>query len=237
MKGMKEFTEKMHALIAGLYYREFCALDPETGKEAFRKGTLLHGESRGKRMAAHARKDGEKLDFRCYFRYGEWRPSMYSQCLPHEPVEVLSYAPDYVIAIPDCLWHEQFQEMGLAEAEEIYCAEIDKAIVHGFSPELEFITEQTLRTHPCCIQRACNACLNSSDMPRRKEEYVRDFGFHCANSFYAYKKAAEIYFPGKGEEIADKVLKQIEEQLGEDASALLLGYADHDFETIKEDQK
>lgn len=236
IRMMKEFTEKTHALIAGLYYRELCALDPEKGKEAFRKGTILHGESRGKRMAAHALKDGESSDFRGYFRYGEWRPSEYSQSLQRPKAEVLSYSPDYVIAIPNCLWHDQFQEMGLSEAEEIYCAEIDKAIVHGFSPELEFVTEQTLRDHSCCIQRACGACLNSSAMPRRKEEYVRDFGFHCANSFYAYKKAAELCFPEKGEEIAEKVMKQINEQLGAEASALLSDYENYDFEKIEEDR-
>ena len=232
---MNTFNEKTHALVAGLYYREFCALDPQKGKEAFSADTRMHGESRGRRMALRALKDGEELSFRNYFRYSEWRPSTYSDSLRRPAAEVLSVAPDRVIVISCCLWHEQFQEMGLGEAEKIYCAEIDRAIVRGFSKDLQFSTEQTLLEHPCCIQRAVNAGMKEGEIVVRKEEYVKDFGFHCANSFYAYRKTGEDFFPGEGEKIAQRVLKNIGKELGKEAVMRIESYRDHDFADIGEE--
>ncbi len=234
---MNTFNEKTHALVAGLYYRELTALDAQKGKEAFACGTVLHGMSRGRRMRERVLKDGEKPDFRNYFRYGEWRPSEYSKSLGRPAAEVLSVSPDRVLSIPNCLWHDQFQEMGLGEAERIYCAEIDRAIVRGFSPDLEYRTEQTLLDHPCCIQRAVSAGLKEGETLDRKEEYVKDFGFHCANSFYAYRQAAERFFPGKGETAAQKVLDKIEKELGREAAELLDSYRGYDFDHIGEEDR
>ncbi|MBQ5756524.1 MAG: L-2-amino-thiazoline-4-carboxylic acid hydrolase [Erysipelotrichaceae bacterium] len=232
---MNVFNEKTHALVAGLYYRELTALDVLKGKEAFAYGTVLHGMSRGRRMRERVLKDGEKPDFRNYFRYGEWRPSDYSCSLRRPEAQILSFSPDRVISIANCLWHDQFQEMGLGEAERIYCAEIDRAIVRGFSPELEYRTEQTLLDHPCCIQRAVNAGVREGEALDRKEEYVKDFGFHCANSFYAYRQAAQRFFPEEADTVAQKVHDRIEKELGKEAAELLDSYRGYDFDHIGEE--
>ena len=236
MRSMEIFNEKVHACIAGLFYREMLRYDPFFAREAFVQGTRKHGESRGRRMAQRALNDGEVLDFRTYFRYREWQPSEYYRSLHLPSSRSERGERDYVITIPACLWHEQFKEMELPEAEEIYCAEIDRAIVRGFNPQLHFETVQTLARCDSCIQKAYGAAIRQEDDLSVKEEYIRDFAFHCANSFYAYEKAAQKFFPEKASAISAAVQEGLKQLYGQEALSALERYKGYDFDRIGEDR-
>ena len=51
----------------------------------------------------------------------------------------------------------QFRDMGLKEAGQAYCRDLDASISRGFNPEQKYIVSQTLHDHDYCIQTVKNA--------------------------------------------------------------------------------
>ena len=111
------FSEKTHVFIIAKYYEHLTRAFGERGREAFIHATKYYARQRGSRMAQRVIRDGEKLDYASFCRYGEWVPSQESieegtACAP----EVTSVAPDYEFHVHVCPWQRQFAAMGMQEA-------------------------------------------------------------------------------------------------------------------------
>ena len=230
---MKEFTEKHHAFIVALFYKELEKSCGKQGEEAFILATQRYAEQRGSRMAQRAIRDKKSLTFDTYREYGEWTGT---ETVKKEGgsnvVEEISFSPDYEIKILRCPWAEQFKKMNMAGAGKVYCTYLDKSIVRGFNPCLEFEVPQTMYEHECCIQIMKEADFDKNQNVIKNPENIKNFDYHCGHCYKTFKDIITAIFKIKGEEISLKVLKGFEEEYGEEMAEVLHSYLKVDFNLI-----
>lgn len=224
------FTEKTHAFIAASFYKYLLDELGERGKEAFIHATVYYGSQRGRRMAQRAIRDGRKLDFATYLEYGEWVSSEELAALGEtNKTQITSFSPDYTMKIYICPWHQKFMEMELKCAGEIYCSYIDRSIAQGFDPNLDYQVPQTLYDHDCCVQTVKNAGIKKGEEHPKKLCYVKDFSYHTAHAFYAYKEVVSAIFGKIGDGIVEKVLEDFKNSYGQDMLDELLSFEGTNF--------
>lgn len=141
---MKTFNEMTHAYIAAKFYVHLTEKFGDRGEKAFIQGTQRHAEQRGRRMAQRAIRRGEELDFTAYTRNGEWVNTEEIRAMGCANQMVPSIGEDYTLNIYRCPWHQQFKDMGLTHAGDIYCQHLDNSIARGFNPYLTYDVLQTL---------------------------------------------------------------------------------------------
>lgn len=219
------FNEKVHAYIAARYYVRLTDTFKERGEKAFIHATQYYAEQRGRRMAQRAIRDGKELNYGTYMEYGEWVNTEEIKNLGcANKSEVKSYNPDYEIKITVCPWHTQFKEMGLTEAGHVYCQYLDSSICRGFNPELEYIVSNTLHKSDYCTHIVKNVFFKEGEKHTKKKEYLKDFEYHCAHSFWSYAEVTEAIFQKEGEKLVKQVLEDFSAQYGEKMKEALLKY-------------
>lgn len=225
------FNEKVHAFIAAKYYVCLTETFGERGKAAFIHATQYYAEQRGRRMAQRAIRDGKKLDFENYSRYGEWVSTEEIAAQGCQNVsKVVSQTPDRVIQIVQCPWHAQFKEMGLcATAGAEYCKHLDNSIARGFNPYLTYEVEQTLHTAPYCIHRMKDAGIDETSDLSRDPKNMRSFEYHCAHSYWAYSEVTRAIFRGEGENVCRKVLADFRDEYGDAMADAIARYEGVNF--------
>lgn len=210
------FNEKVHAFIAARFYMRLDEMFGERGRAAFSHAVRVYAEGRGRRMAARAIRDGCPLNYATYMRYGEWVNTEEVKSLGQaNETKIESLAPDCVLRIMRCPWHEQFKEMGLAEAGHAYCLDLDSSIARGFNPAIVYEVHQTLHRSDCCIHVIKGANLREGDDYSKSEEYLRPFSYHCAHIFRAFSDTAESIFAADGVRISADVLDDFRAEYGE----------------------
>ena len=227
------FTKKTHAWIIAKYYEKCMKEFGNRGREAFIHATRCYGESRGRRMAQRAIRDGRPLNYGTYMEYAEWKPTeeVRREGDSNES-DILSVTPDYIIRITKCPWHLQFKKMGLTEAGTVYCAEIDPSIARGFSPGLRYESVCSLNNADCCLHIIHDSGLKEGEEHTRKEENIRDFSYHCANVFYIFRDVVGAVFSEKGKEVSDSVMEEFTQTFGKEMAGILEGYAEVNFQVI-----
>ncbi len=224
------FNEKVHAYIAAKYYVYLTETFGERGKKAFIHATQYYAEQRGRRMAQRAIRDGRELDYGTYMEYGEW---VNTEEIKAEGVanksELKSFCPDYEINIHVCPWHTQFKEMGLVEAGHTYCEHLDNSICRGFNPYITYDVLQTLHKSPFCIHIIRNVNFKEGETHPKKPEYLKDFEYHCAHSYWAYAEVTKAIFLAEGEAVAAKVLADLAKDYSQEMADTLMKYKDTNF--------
>ncbi len=237
-------NERMRAFITARFYREFKERFGERGQQAFVMATQIYGEQRGRRMAERAIRAGEPLTLATYLRRGEW---VNTEAIRNEGIanqaELVSEAPgygttdgDYVKKVTRCPWHEQFREMGELEAGTCYCRHIDPSLYRGFDPLDQYEVPQSLNGSGCCYHIVRHAAAPEK-LPPKDPAGLRSFEYHCADSYWAYRRTAEHIFGEAGREAAEAVLDAVRGAgpkltggaSGEAAAQRLLQYRDTDF--------
>ncbi len=228
------FSEKTHVFIIAKYYEHLTRAFGERGREAFIHATKYYARQRGSRMAQRVIRDGEKLDYASFCRYGEWVPSQESieegtACAP----EVTSVAPDYEFHVHVCPWQRQFAAMGMQEAGKAYCTYLDEAIMHGYHAEIDFRTIQTQHTSDYCVFKVMNAGLTPDTKVDKVQEYVKGFDYHCAHTYYSFAEMAQAIFGAEGTAAAERVLGEFRETYGETMTEQLTAYQDENFNVCR----
>ena len=155
---------------------------------------------RGSRMAQRAIRDGQKLDYITFCRYGEWEPSGEVVRTGNvSKTSVASYTPDYEYHVMTCPWYQGFQKFGALEAGALYCANLDEAINQGFNGQIPFRTVQTMHTADCCIFRVRDAGITPETDLSHREGSVRGFDYHCAHIYTAFGTVCTGIFGQEGE--------------------------------------
>lgn len=223
------FNEMTHTFIVAKYYVHLTEKFGDRGREAFIHGTRYYGGQRGRRMAQRAIRDGQKLNYETYCRYGEWVNSKEAGELGIlNQSEVVEINPDYTMHIHVCPWHYQFTKMGLKDAGLTYCSVLDAAICNGFNPEIVYQVPQTLHDHDYCIQTIKNAGV-SGEKIEKKPEGIKPFEYHCAHAYWAFGEVAEAVFGADGAGIRDKVLKDFAAEYGNEMADKIEEYRDTNF--------
>lgn len=225
------FNERVHAYIAARYYVALTETFGERGKAAFIHATQYYAMQRGRRMAQRAIRDGAPLTFATYCRYGEWvgTPEAAEEGISNVSC-FQSYRPDAVQHIFRCPWHQQFKDMGLDQtAGAEYCRHLDMAIARGFNPYLTYEVEQTLQTAGCCIHRLKQPDFDETTDLSKKAEYIKNFEYHCAHSFWAYREVTSAVFRSQGEAVNAQVLEEFAREYGQEMADCLMKYQSTNF--------
>ncbi len=224
------FNEKVHAFIAAKFYVHLTEKFDDRGKKAFVHATQYYAEQRGRRMAQRAIRDGRDLNYGTYQEYGEWVNTDEIKALGCANKSIIeSVNPDYEIRITTCPWHTQFKEMGLVEAGHTYCEHLDNSICRGFNPYLQYYVYNTLHKSDHCKHVIKNTCYAEGEVHPKKTEYLKDFEYHCAHSFWAYTEVVEAIFLADGKAIVAQVLDDFAKEYGQEMADTLMKYKDTNF--------
>lgn len=228
-----EWNEYHHAWIVSEFYRLFMKQFGERGKCAFIQAAQTYGEQRGKRMAMRSIADGQTLDFRSYFAYGEYSST-------DAFFEVQMWGEPGVVneKVSRCPWADLFARRGLKDCGEAYCREIDRAIVRGFNPELELETRSTQHYGDCCRFYFRHPAVTQEILEQAEEltagrrDIALPLSYHCAHVFHVFKAVAEGVFGTEGEAVVKEVLRGFSAEYGKTAADFLSQKADGPFDTI-----
>ena len=226
-----EFTEKVQAFVVGTYYQLLTGKFGSRGEAAFVHATQYYAGQRGRRMAQRAIRDGKDLDWYTYNCYGEWTNSQKmidENCTV--TMEMKSMVPDAEMKIVKCPWNEQFKEMGIAGTAGVaYCTHLDIAIARGFNPYLVYEVDQTLNNADSCVHRLKDSGFAGKPPVKRDPANMRDFSFHTVHTYWAYRDISVAVFGDEGREVAEEVLRSLEEKYGEEAGKTVMSYKNTDF--------
>ena len=150
----------------------------------------------------------------------------------HNQAEVKSLSPDYEVHIYVCPWHEQFRRMGLPDAGELYCRDLDASICRGFNPEIDYKTLQSLHYHDHFVQIVRDANLQNG-LPQKNPANLEPFEYHCAHSYWAYREVACAIFGAEGEKVASQVLNDFAQDYGQQMADTIAAYQNVNFNVAR----
>jgi hypothetical protein len=134
------FTETHHALLFACLARSIMeAAGLVKGEAVVRQAVREYGMERGRRMALRAKVNGDALTMLNYIAYGEWSASR--GAMKQAIVARAQHAKAHVSLCP---WHTAWNQKDLLPYGQLYCLEIDKALVIGFNPDLHLEVNGTL---------------------------------------------------------------------------------------------
>ena len=226
------FNEMVQAFLVARFYLRLTEEFGTQGRMAFVHATQHYGIQRGRRMAQRAIRDGvPALTYEVYCQYGEWVSSRECQEKGCSNITtILEKNPHVIRRIDRCAWHTQFQNMGLLAAGALYCQHIDRSICRGFNPELEYEVPQTLNTAECCIHIIRDAGLTESSNTAKKMEYVLDFQYHCAHTYWSYHQVICAIFGSAGAQLCSQVLQDFLQEYGREMADQLCRFRDVNFD-------
>lgn len=230
---MKEFTERHHAFLAATFYQLATDKFGKRGEKAFVHATQRYAEQRGARMAQRAIRDGKDLTFFTYREYGEWvNTETVKQMGCDNQGYIVSYSPDFDERVTMCPWAAQFKAMHLEKAGTIYCTHLDNSVVRGFNPYLVYEVPQSMHEHDCCVQIARNANFEAGKVPKKHQEYLKKFDYHCGHLYKTFSSIMIAIFGIDGQKIATEVLVRFSDEYGKEMANVLTEYYDTDFDII-----
>ncbi len=224
------FNEKVHAYIAAKFYVYLTEKFERRGEMAFLHATQYYASQRGRRMAQRAIRDGAELTQASYNYYGEWANTEDVKKLGC--ANVISKDENGYMKVTVCPWHQQFKEMGLTKAGALYCSDLDSSISRGFNPKLGYEMIQTLHSADYCIQRITSGNIFEGSERGKNPASFKDFEYHCAHIYWSFSEVVKAIFTDEGEEIAQKVLRDIEADYGTEYSEALKKYRNTNFNVI-----
>ena len=226
-----KFSEKHHAHISAQFYRTLLKKCTQNGEATFILAIQKYGEQRGSRMAQRAIRDGRKLDFAAYCAYGElsYTDDYY---LSDKHIKEISKSPDYRYLAYACPWHEEFNKMNAKDAAIVYCSHLDKALVRGFNPYLEFEVKSTLHEHDKCDFVMKGANLEKTGYSLDDAQTLMSFDYHCGHLYKTFSEIVKSIHGKLGEEICEIVSCNFEKDFGTEMKEILLSYQDTDFNVL-----
>ena len=122
--------------------------------------------------------------------------------------------------------------MNLLDAGETYCFNLDNSICRGFNPEITYEVTQTMHKSGACIEIVHPSDLEDGVVYERVRENTEPFEFHCASSYWAYRRTVTAIFGDEGQIVNDGVLEWLTNVYGEEMTRALLTYEQRDFDFI-----
>jgi len=215
------FNEKVHAYLAARYYVRLTETFGSRGKAAFIHAVQYYAGQRGRRMAQRAIRDGKPLTHAVFMQYGELLTT--DEVEPADGV-LISLSPNYELHITTCSWHQQFRDMGCLEAGNVYCTYLDEALSRGFNPYIKFEAPTNLNSSDYCIHRVIGTNYTEFPNEQPKNEYKKDFSYHCANTYWSFHEVICAIFAVQGEALCDDVLKDLAGEYGQAMADELAGW-------------
>lgn len=230
-----EFTERHHAFISATFYRLLREGNFPNYEAAFCFAARRYAEQRGERMAQRAIRDGRPLDFSAYQYYGEWQPTPASKAAGFRTPEHFSSwqeGGDIYLKYGVCPWSTQYLSMGLREGANLYCSDLDAAIVRGFNPKLHYEVRQTMHDkEDFCLQVMCGGACGEGYGPQAPEN-IRDFTYHCGHVFKTFSEVMAAIYRADGIRLSGQVMEAFQQEYGKELADTLAAQLDRNYNYI-----
>ena len=137
-------------------------------------------------MAATARAAGYRADFVAYTLFGE----LDMDAAGNEK-RIARRTPQVEIQVTRCGWEGAWRREGLLAYGQLYCREIDAALLRGFNPALRFVVDGTLSAGaPLCRFLYPDGRLGAAELIRYQwgrwrlgAGSIRPFAFHVGELY------------------------------------------------------
>ena len=203
-------------------------------REIFLFALRTYGNQRGRRMAQRALRDGRPLDFASYRYYSEWSFTKDFLADAGTFFRETERGENYFYEVYDCPWNRIYQQLNLPDGALLYCRDLDKAIAHGFNPDLRYEVERFEDAPLLCRQMQFDAHLDrDQDYPAPDPANQRDFTYHCGHILAVFRQVLWNCLGDRGDAIIDGVLSDFAEQFGADACSSLLFASNSNFDSIE----
>ena len=203
------FGPECHALLFAWLAREAMRPRRDGDEDVIRRAVWRYGVQRGSRMAQRAQAAGHPLDFLHYLAYSEWRarPEAFE-------ITVLENAPHLHQQVYRCPWHQAWADADLMPYGRLYCLDIDRAVAHGFNPELVLEVNGTHTNGAAC----CDFVFREAGLtPERQAELdalrvelgdsaVMGWDYHCGHLYQTLRNALIAAYGPEGEAMAEVAL-------------------------------
>jgi len=215
-------TIEHHAMLFALISREVVTRFGKDGQAAISKAVRAYGKQRGTRMRESARNENRPSDFSSYILYGELD---FGKTNNH--FQIRQRSPYVEICATRCAYNGTWRQNGLIEYGKLYCEEIDRSIMQGFSPGFHFEVSGTLTNDaPCCRFRYFDAHLNLFTMLtlfwrklRIGNRFIRSWAYHTAELYNSLADPVTQEFGKPGREAIDAAMSSFVEQYGKDLTS------------------
>ncbi|MDR1419803.1 MAG: L-2-amino-thiazoline-4-carboxylic acid hydrolase [Treponema sp.] len=227
---MGQYDETHHAFLILVFYKVLSGI--RNGKDLFVKATQMYGEQRGLRMALRALRDEAKLNMASYLAYGEWEPTAGAFDINFE-------AENGVLneTVRRCPWADTWKKHNLPETGEIYCREIDTAIVRGFNSALVLNAESNICGAGLCVFHFHDPDIKGDGIFKQAEELkfrrrgkaVEDFAYHCGHLWTVFTGVIRDVLPGDAGKLTELASEKIIEEYGEEFLNTIRSFETVDF--------
>ncbi len=222
-----------HALLfAWLAQEAERVLGPIPTNDLLRCAVQRYGHERGRRMAQRAEALGLPLDWTVYQALGEWSAPEY----PHEAM-TLQHTPQWQRIVTVCPWNDAWRAEGLQQYGRLYCRDIDRALVQGFSVEMEYSVSRTLPAgQPCCEFVALGYALSDQEIERLAAlrerigaSAVMPWEYHLGHLYWTLRREFEAHTGAAGTAIASRALILFEKRYGSELADSVRRHESTDF--------
>jgi hypothetical protein len=235
---LSPLSETHHAVLFALIARHTIEqFGANEGEAVIRKAIRRYGNQRGKRMAMRAQANSQDLTMPGYLSYGEWQPSAYDiMSSTKEDIEL-----DMRMKVVKCPWNDAWVKYGLIQYGRIYCQEIDDALIKGFNPALTLETISTLSNdgQPCVFiyRDACSVQKESPTLLQKKQSEPQEtntmpWEYHCGHLYKTFNAVLIDEWGVIGMAAIRSALEEFGSIFGKEATRLILGYQETDFDQL-----
>ena len=88
---------------------------------------------------------------------------------------------------------------------------------------------QTLHKSEYCLHIIRDAGLSPDSNLKKKMEYVKEWDYHCAHSYWSYSEVTAAIFGAEGEAVNAQVLADFEKEYGKEMADTLVTYRGTNF--------
>jgi hypothetical protein len=206
--------------------------------DLIRHAVQRYGRERGGRMAQRAETLGLPLNWTTYQALSEWSAPAY----PHESM-TLQHTPQWQRIVTICPWNDAWRAEGLQAYGRLYCGDIDRALVQGFSPDLEYSVSRTLPAgQPCCEFVAIGYALTDRAIERLAalrsrlgDSAVMPWEYHLGHLYWSMRSELEARTGAAGGAIAQRALATFETRFGTALAETIRAHEHTDFAVARLD--
>lgn len=225
-----------HAMLFAFLAKETIDTFGEEGKKAVSAGVERYGEQRGRRMALRTLADGNELNVENYLVYGEWEafPGQMDLRFP-------AYEPEVRMQNYRCPWHTEWSQRGLLDYGYFYCKDVDAALARGYNNLCLELKGNRILGDPCCdfVFKGCGIPADRMEEFAAKRAKIGSkakmpWPYHVGHIYSSMRAAIVDAFGAEGEQAVSRALEAYTREYGEEATALVLEYADLDYDVMPE---
>jgi hypothetical protein len=231
--GTQSLGPPQHALLfAWLAQEAERVLGVLPADDLARESVRRYGRERGGRMAQRAEALGLPLDWATYQALSEWSAPAY----PHESM-TLQHTPQWQRIVTSCPWNAAWRAEGLQQVGRLYCRDVDRALVQGFSPGMEYSVSRTLpEGQPCCEFVTIGYALTDREIERLAslrarlgDSAVMPWEYHLGHLYWTMRREFEEHTGAAGAAIAQRALATFEARYGAALAEVIRAHGRTDF--------